>query len=1003
LLLKQPEGAGTLDLQDKKGNTALMLAVKNQHAAAVKDLVECACRKDVSVSLFAMMSKDTDELLMAAASNGLSVVIESNRHGDREPEKETEPERNSVTVAEWLLIEVEKELEDAERGDAELKALVGKVNVKGRTALMEAALNGQKEVVKALLTRGTDMDKESRIEGWTALMFAADKGHLATVKLLLESGASKKKVRGMTALKLAKVQGHDAVAKCLDNDFSDKDDKDALQITVKEVPLEQWKNCLRARDMYDLMGNHRRVICLKLDARAFQLQASLVASARDLVLGVTKDVRTIDMYASPLWAVTLQTEQKASVKIPKDAIYFSFCHPLRNLPAQLDVDEVHANAEQSSLVAFLLVGGFMYFNKDYEIIHINSLHVKHVIHLPADHEAGQPPSAGSGSESRLMLERWGLDMQPRSVELLDRWSRWQPITAPALKKQFEEFTWVGPSEMLCDRWINPYGGFAYRAANSETAVFYAIRLPGEYNVLYGPENPFTVRFDEPDTEAGGGSAADTATQMRAPSSRAKTPRLDAGVTGLVEVRAEAAERLRIHLLAFAKEMRAAARAAREAAEAEGGTQRGPSFGRRRLSQYRVYTGPSQSPESGLSTEEAQPFNIKDPSTWREVDLPSIYEDDDAEERKEKMQLLLEAHEFCARRIRMWTVWNLLPLRAIQGKSISECIFCSDILSLTQVGRQRVELTLKLGAVEATMTGSPLNQVTLPEEVQVRGGIPREAKFFCFCYPPRKQAKGLPEAIRSFLRLGGFLYFNDSFEVVSLSALSDCASNKQETRSVLHLGPPLPMPQSAMDSIGATRRWWRVARKKTLTAAKALGYSHFTWVRPSEVLADHVFCGHGGFAYCDRKEGRGDYYPVLQSIFDVDCSEKPGSQYLQKYQPHRWRRPVDGMPSVVTWLHTSVRGIGRSAAPVNCDSDPDAGSEDESELSDGSDAGDDQPSEEGLASPDRLLSGISEEGPSPRAKTEAGDDGGVEEDDGAQQASSARGRRRTGARGGRAPL
>eukprot|EP00961_Rhodomonas_salina_P298881 3938460-Rhodomonas_salina.2 len=136
-----------------------MLAVKNQHAAAVKDLVECACRKDVSVSLFAMMSKDTDELLMAAASNGLSVVIESNRHGEREPEKETEPERNSVTVAEWLLIEVEKELEDAERGDEKRKALVGKVNVKGRTALMEAALNGQKEVVKALLTRGADVDK----------------------------------------------------------------------------------------------------------------------------------------------------------------------------------------------------------------------------------------------------------------------------------------------------------------------------------------------------------------------------------------------------------------------------------------------------------------------------------------------------------------------------------------------------------------------------------------------------------------------------------------------------------------------------------------------------------------------------------------------------------------------------------------------------------------------------------------------------------------------------
>ena len=57
------------------------------------------------------------------------------------------------------------------------------------TALLEAARQGDRAKVEALLNEGADIDSRSRY-GATPLFFAADRGHLDLVKLLVERGAS---------------------------------------------------------------------------------------------------------------------------------------------------------------------------------------------------------------------------------------------------------------------------------------------------------------------------------------------------------------------------------------------------------------------------------------------------------------------------------------------------------------------------------------------------------------------------------------------------------------------------------------------------------------------------------------------------------------------------------------------------------------------------------------------------------------------------------------------
>ena len=82
---------------------------------------------------------------------------------------------------------------------------------------MQAALNGQVEVVKILLAEGAKMNIQARDGGITALMGAAAAGRTEIVKLLIVNGADVK-VKNLyrdTALTLAQKHRHSQIVQML--------------------------------------------------------------------------------------------------------------------------------------------------------------------------------------------------------------------------------------------------------------------------------------------------------------------------------------------------------------------------------------------------------------------------------------------------------------------------------------------------------------------------------------------------------------------------------------------------------------------------------------------------------------------------------------------------------------------------------------------------------------------------------------------------------------------
>ncbi len=106
-----------------------------------------------------------------------------------------------------------KEMERLLDSGANVNAVKGKYRT---TVLMEAAVEGNEEVVKFLLNRGADVNAKDK-DGWTSLMGATVEGHLETAQLLLTAGAdvNAQNDSGDTALNMAFGMGQFEIADVL--------------------------------------------------------------------------------------------------------------------------------------------------------------------------------------------------------------------------------------------------------------------------------------------------------------------------------------------------------------------------------------------------------------------------------------------------------------------------------------------------------------------------------------------------------------------------------------------------------------------------------------------------------------------------------------------------------------------------------------------------------------------------------------------------------------------
>jgi uncharacterized protein len=96
-------------------------------------------------------------------------------------------------------------------------ALVTSRNQNGGTALHDAALSGNAEVVALLLDHGAAIDEREQESGATPLMMAASMGCGDVVTLLLKRGASRflRDKAGHTALERAHASENEEIVKLL--------------------------------------------------------------------------------------------------------------------------------------------------------------------------------------------------------------------------------------------------------------------------------------------------------------------------------------------------------------------------------------------------------------------------------------------------------------------------------------------------------------------------------------------------------------------------------------------------------------------------------------------------------------------------------------------------------------------------------------------------------------------------------------------------------------------
>lgn len=152
----------------------------------------------------------------------------------------------------------------------------------GNTDLMRAALNGQSEVVKALLLSGVDVNARNH-EGRTALMFAIVNLRTSTVQTLLNFGADvnvQAASCGCTPLLLAAGSGDIGITRALLNSGADPETICRPGRTALMVAIERGHGAI-----VELIN---RALAQALQGKPKSLQSNVQSPMRTRALAATR-------------------------------------------------------------------------------------------------------------------------------------------------------------------------------------------------------------------------------------------------------------------------------------------------------------------------------------------------------------------------------------------------------------------------------------------------------------------------------------------------------------------------------------------------------------------------------------------------------------------------------------------------------------------------------------------------------------------------------------------
>ena len=185
--------------------------------------------------------------------------------------------------------------------------------------------------------------------------------------------------------------------------------------------------------------------------------------------------------------------------------------------------------------------------------------------------------------------------------------------------------------------------------------------------------------------------------------------------------------------------------------------------------------------------------------------------------------------------------------------------------------------------------SPVHRVNLPRVIKRNTGCPANAAYFCYIYPPEHLAEDLdwmkfesgkidknPEnentwAMPYIALLGGFVYFDSSYNLLAVNALS-----WNKTPYDLKLSGPFLPTDAALKQIRRRNR----ACGTILEHLHEISFAAFAWVQPEEkfnhqVLSEEFHNKHGSFMFY-KEDGSAIAYCVDPSGLFIDSGGNTSS-------------------------------------------------------------------------------------------------------------------------------